>query len=133
MNTLGIAPLERGKCQVCQEYTATNHYAFAAPRGFGSMFDGMTLELHCCDACNKKRFQKWFSEMPVQTEWGEDYTYEDELYSFLESLPVSSQEQIFNDSMDAQDWIDLHLGELSAAKKKQYGFDDEMFDLEYEI
>lgn len=101
------------------------------------MFDGQNLRLWCCKQCVSRKLQEWFADVPRHSEYGESYKHERELFAFLDALPVNSQEKIFNGAdgftIDAQDWIDLHLGELSAKKKKQYGFDDELFDREYEV
>lgn len=133
MNTLGITPLKNGVCMVCQEKEATHKYFFPHYRGFGSAFDMMKLEFYCCDDCDRKRFAEWFNETPTKDKFGlEEYHREREMCSFFESLPVNSQERIWNDDMDSQDWIDLHLGELSDEKKKEYGFDDELFQ-DFEI
>lgn len=136
MNSLGITPLEDGVCHICQEAPASKEYVVRG-RGYGSSFDGIEIRWRCCPACDRKRYEEWVGETPQSTPWGDTYAHERALFAFLESLPVNSQEQIFNGSdgykIDAQDWIDLHLGELSAKKKKQYGFDDELFDREYEV
>lgn len=137
MNTLGIVPLDDRVCMICQSKPATQEYLFDRRHGFGSLFDGMDIHLKCCDDCDRKRFELWFSEPPQLTDYGEYYPHESKLSRFIERLPVNSQEKIYNGAdgfkMDAQDWIDLHLGELSDEKKKEYGFDDELFDMEYEV
>jgi len=138
VNTLNITPLQDGICYCCQDKQATHHYRFAQPRGFGSAFDMLNVEFHCCDECNRKRFEKWFSEVPQITDgYIEHYIHEQELCKFVESLPVNVQERVYNASdlrgIDAQDWIDIRLGELSPELKEKYGLDDELFDTEYEI
>lgn len=136
MNSLGVTPLQEGVCQICQEAAATSEYIVSG-RGYGSLFDGMTFRWRCCPACNRKRFSTWVAEKPKETQCGASYIFERAMFAFLDGLPVNSQEQIFNGAdgcqIDAQDWIDLHLGELSAKKKKQYGFDDDLFGREYEV
>jgi hypothetical protein len=50
---------------------------------------------------------------------------------------MNAQERIYNagdpNGIDAQDWIDIQLGEISPALAEKYGLDDELFDHEYEI
>lgn len=139
MNTLGITPLPDDVCMICQQRPATKAYTFDRPRGHGSCFDGETGVLLCCRQCDDAKFAKWFYERPTKSEWGEHYRFELELFEFLEALPVNSQERFWNHAtpggcqMDSQDWIDLHLGELSEEKRKEFGFDDELFDTEYEV
>jgi len=140
MNTLNMAPIPDGICYCCQDKPATHHYKFAKPRGWGSAFDMLNVEFHCCDDCDRKRFAKWFNELPRKSadEYrGEVYTYEHELVKFVESLPVNARERIYNAGdpfgIDAQDWIDITLGEMSKEQREKYGLDDELFDTAYEI
>ena len=137
MNSLGMTPLPDGVCYICQSKPATNTYTFAEPRGYGSAFDIILgdTKLCCCDDCDRKRFAKWFSEKPKVEDLVETYTYEGEMARFFDTLPVNAQEKIYNHSgdMDSQDWIDMHLGELSPEQAKKYGLDDELFSMEFEV
>lgn len=137
MNSLQITPLQDGLCHVCQTRAATHIYTFPQVRGFGSAFDGLTITFGCCEKCNREKYKTWFSEVPTVIDDYETYRHETALYNFLESLPVNSQEKIFNAgcdyAIDAQDWIDMHLGEMTDEQKTKYGLDDELFDYEFEV
>lgn len=138
MNTLQMTPIADGTCYVCQDKPATHTYKFKTPRGFGSLFDLLDVTFCCCDECNRKRFEKWFSEQPkTDKDYFESYIYESEMYRYFESLPMNAQEKIFNQGeqypIDAQDWIDMQLGEMTSEQKEKYGLDDELFDTEFEI
>lgn len=138
MNTLNMTPLPEGICYCCQDKPATHTYTFEEVRGFGSAFDMLDVKFCCCDECNKKRFAKWFHNQPKYiSDYVLDYAYENELCKFIESLPMNVQERIYNagdpNGIDAQDWIDIQLGEISPALAEKYGLDDELFDHEYEI
>ena len=119
MNSKGITVLDGEICMICQKENATHTYGFSH-RGYGSDFDGENIEFKCCDRCNRKEFPVWFNE-ESHSVFPEEYKYEDELYKFLNSLPVNSKEKIFNDWMDSQDWIDWQLDELSDDKRHKYG------------
>ena len=60
----------------------------------------------------------------------DEYKYEDEMFAYIRSLPLQSQELVYNrldrglfsrGGHDPQDWIDYYLNELSPEKcKKNY-------------
>ena len=137
MNSLQIAPLKDGICHVCQSKPATHTYTFPQARGFGSAFDSTAITFCCCEQCNKTKYKLWFEEMPTVVDNYETYKHETALYQFLENLPVNSQEKIFNTgsdcAIDAQDWIDMHLGEMTPEQREKYGLNDAFFDYEFEV
>ena len=138
MNTLNMVPIPDGICLCCQDKPATHTYKFEKPRGFGSAFDMLDFEFCCCDDCNRKRFAKWFGDAyRMLDEYTKDYAYEAELCKFIEALPMNAREKVYNAGdpygIDAQDWIDIQLGEISPELAEKYGLDDELFDHEYEI
>jgi hypothetical protein len=60
-------------------------------------------------------------------DWCEDYKYENNIYDFIETLPLEGKELFQNTCssdgyhMKAQDYIDMKLGILPDQKYKEYG------------
>ena len=137
MNTMQITPLKDGICYVCQTNPATHVYSFPQKRGFGSAFEGLDIKFCCCDECNRRRYDTWFNDPPIVDDIMETYKNETALCRLIESLPANAQEKIYNACddapIDAQDWIDMRLGEMTDEQKAKYGLDDELFATEYEI
>lgn len=122
MNSKGIKPLVEDVCLVCQKEKPIHIYSIFC-RGYGSIFDSDRIEFKCCDKCDKPEYRDWFNEEPEENGFCEVYTYEDNIMSLFESLPLNSQERIFNTTdwvMEPQDWLDYKLGELPHEKCKEY-------------
>lgn len=123
MNSKGIKALEEDVCLVCQKEKPTHVYSIFG-RGYGSCFDNDRIEFKCCDKCDKPEFRYWFNEESEDNEFCEVYTYEENIMDLFKSLPLNSQERVFNTSdwiMEPQDWIDYKLNELSHEMCKEYG------------
>lgn len=114
MNSKGIKPLSQDVCMCCLKNKATHKY-YISGRGYGSGFDNDNTHWQCCDYCHKDEYDLWANEVPNNDEedcYFENYTYEDNIYNLINSLPLESRELFYNtfssDSyLDAQDWIDL--------------------------
>ena len=107
---------------------STLHKITIPSMGYGSGFDGWSTEVHLCDDCIKETNQEWWKLKEIsEYEYHESYEYEDEIFAFIETLPVEGRELFFNRystdnyRMDSQDWIDYELGLLSHEKCKEYG------------
>lgn len=126
MNSKNIVALtDTCLCMKCLKKKATHVYQIQN-RGYGSIFDGTYTKFQVCDDCDIEDFQKWVDEKPIWNNGYEVYKYENDIIEFIDSLPLESQELFYNrfDSdgyMDAQDWIDYELGELSEEKCADYG------------
>ena len=126
MNSKGIVALENtGLCMKCLKKHATHVYQIQG-RGYGSIFDSTYIKFQVCDDCDNEDFQKWVDEEPVWNDYCEVYEYENNIKEFIDSLPLESQELFYNrfnseGFMEAQDWIDYELGELSEVKCEDYG------------
>ena len=122
--------------------------------GYGSNFDNLSTKLQLCDECfnesqkdrliwnmetvyGQMHFDRYTSKSSVPSDRIIDeyidvkYKYDDEMYSYINDLPLQSKELVWNRfaygacasyNMDAQDWIDYELGILSHDKCKEYGF-----------
>ena len=89
-------------------------------RGYGSIYDGLTLIVNLCDDCKPKNFDLWINEKPKYEDYTEVYSYEYELYDFLKSLDIEEQEKIFNSNalgnsfiLPKDKWIKWQLGEIN--------------------
>lgn len=126
MNSKGIVALtDECVCMKCLKKKATHIYQIQN-RGYGSIFDSTYTKFQVCDDCDSEDFQKWVDEEPIWDDEYEVYKYEDNIKEFIDSLPLESQELFYNrfdrdEYMDAQDWIDYALGELSDEKCEEYG------------
>lgn len=116
----------KGICMKCLKNKATHTY-YIAYRGFGSIYDSRDTKFQCCNECNSLEFGSWFNELPTTKDFFEVYEYEDNISKLIDELPLESQELFYNSfekngcQMDAQDWIDYQLEELSHEKCKEYG------------
>lgn len=129
MNSKGIVALTDGSvCMKCLSKKATHTYTICG-RGYGSIFDGTDTHLQLCDDCHKDEYVTWFNEDCTYEDYYEEYTYEDNIIKLINSLPLEAQE-LFNNTfahgwnsmfMEAQDWIDYKLSELTHDKCKEYG------------
>jgi len=98
--------------------------------GWGSRFDNWSTEIHLCNECIKETNPEWWKleEVVGEDDWGGSwYKYEDDIFSFVNSLPLEGQElfwnrySTYNYCMEAQDWIDYKLDILPHEKCKEYG------------
>ena len=120
MNSKNIVALEdKTLCMVCLKEKATHKYEISC-RGYGSLFDEDNTHWQCCDNCHKDEYDIWANELPTYDGYCEEYEYEDKISEFIHNLPLQSQELFFNTFnsneqyfIDAQDWIDYQLDELS--------------------
>lgn len=95
--------------------------------GYGSGFDGWSTKIHLCDDCIEGTQEWWKLKEINEYDFHESYQYEDEIFAFVNKLPIEGMELFWNrystDSytMDSQDWIDYELGLLSHEKCRTYG------------
>ena len=98
--------------------------------GWGSGFDNWSTRIHLCENCIKETNAEWWKLEVVSGEFdwsGSWYKYEDDIFNFINTLPLEGQELFWNrystDSyqMDGQDWIDYQLDLLPHEKCKDYG------------
>lgn len=100
--------------------------------GYGSRFDGLSTQIQLCDECYQLTNPDWWEleQIPIK-ELGNDfyeYKYENEMFEFIEQLPIASQELFFNhfasgagaEYMEAQNWINGELGILTDEKCEEY-------------
>lgn len=106
-----------------------NKYTIAY-RGYGSIFDSFNSLLQLCDDCNHEDIKLWFDESPEMTdECWEQYKYEDNIWDFVQALPLQGRELFENQCadgagcrpMDSQDWIDIELNIAPDSLYKEYG------------
>ena len=99
--------------------------------GWGSRFDNWSTEIHLCNECIKETNPEWWKleEVVGENDWrGSWYKYEDDIFSFVNSLPLEGQELFWNryakgcnsHYMLPQDWIDYELDILPHEKCKEY-------------
>ena len=99
--------------------------------GYGSQFDNWSTNIQLCHECLKKTNLKWW-ELEIENfgedDWCEKYKYENEIFDYIDTLPIEGQELFWNRCsdgnyypMDAQDWIDYKLNLLPHEKCKEYG------------
>lgn len=107
------------------------HKIYIPEMGWGSGFDCRSTRINLCEDCYKQTNSKWWELEEVIDEddgvyWGSWYKYEDEIFDFVDALPIEGRELFYNRyASDAlltpQDWIDYKLGILSHDKCKEYG------------
>lgn len=130
-----IKPIENNEhlCWKClQEYNNIHKFVFG-DLGYGSRFDSFGSQIQLCDKCFEESNPKiWdFEEVDTENICGGHYKYENEIWEYINNLPIESQE-LFNNvycfgsgtgwNMESQDWIDYKLGILSHDKCKEYGY-----------
>ena len=116
-------------CFKClKDFDSSLHKIQIPSMGYGSQFDGWSTKIHLCDSCIKETNQEWWKLKEIsEYENHESYEYEDEIFAFIETLPVEGRELFFNRyssdnyRMEPQDWIDYELDLLSHEKCKEYG------------
>lgn len=115
-------------CMKCLgEFEKLNRYSIYG-RGYGSSFDNVSTTLQVCNDCDLPELQDWFDEQLEMDDYCENYTYEDKIKEFVDSLPLEGNELFYNTfhsssgwSMDAQDWIDIKLGIAPDELYEEYG------------
>lgn len=138
LNTKGIKAIKNTEClcwKCLKEHSKDNIHVIHIPSsGYGSQFDNMSTQIQLCDNCYAETNPEWwkFETVPFTDDgMGELFRYDKEISQFIEALPLEGQYMVMNEfaygacagySMDAQDWIDFELGELSHEKCKEYGF-----------
>lgn len=101
--------------------------------GYGGMFDSFSSKIQLCKTCKKRTKEEWWNLNRLQCIKGEDvlyemYEHEEEISSFINTLPMCSQELFYNtcsseqSKMNPQDWIDFTIGIMSDEKLEEYGF-----------
>lgn len=107
------------------------HKIIIPEMGWGSGFDMWSTRINLCKDCASVYTDpRWWQLEEVESEsdiGGIWYKYEDEIFDFVGTLPMESQELFWNrystDSytMESQDWIDYELDLLPHEKCKEYG------------
>ena len=126
-NIVAICKEKQDLCMVCLKEKATHKYKISC-RGYGSSFDNENTHWQCCDNCHKDEYDVWANELPFVDVYCKKYEHEDKILEFIHNLPLQSQELFFNTFnsnkqyfIDAQDWLDYELDELSHKKCNEYG------------
>lgn len=98
---------------------------------WGSRFDNWSTQIQLCNECFEKTNLKWWEleEVFDDSQFGGSwYKYEDEIFNYVNTLPIEGQELFYNRysygygyCMEPQDWIDYKLDLLSHDKCKEYG------------
>jgi len=97
--------------------------------GYGGGFDGWKTKIQLCQDCYNKTSSKWWELNIIRDECCEEYEYENEIFDYINSLPLGGQELVynrfasgfhFNNQMEPQDWIDYKLNILPHEKCKKY-------------
>lgn len=118
--------------QCLKEFTEKDLHKIIIPEmGWGSSFDGWLTRINLCKTCaNVHTDPRWWQLEEVEGKSdiaGSWYKYEDEIFDFVSTLSIESQELFWNHystdsyTMNSQDWIDYQLGFLSHEKCKEYG------------
>lgn len=117
-------------CFKClKEKDSTSIYTIGY-RGYGSGFDNFNTVLQLCDKCDCKDMKMWVDETPdLEEGYCENYKYEDDIFKFVEQLPIQGRELFENQCaggacscpMDSQEWIDVELGIAPDSVYKKYG------------
>lgn len=118
MNSKNIVPrTERILCDKCLAKESSITYKVKG-RGYGSNFDTLDFDVQLCADCDRPEYEEWFNEKPELTgEYAEEeYKHDRDILDLVDSIPIESQECMFNNFMDSQDWIDLQLAEFDIDK-----------------
>ena len=98
--------------------------------GYGSFFDNFGTSLQLCNDCYEKSKSIWTFNTIKDKDNYTIYANEKEIEDYIYSLPIETQELVFNtnawgafadDMMEPQDWIDYKIGILSHEKCCNYG------------
>ena len=96
--------------------------------GYGSGFDGWGTKIQLCQNCYEKTDSEWWELEIKKTGYMEEYEFENEIFSFINAMPLSGRELFYNRFahgwvsqyiVKPQDWIDHKLGSLSYIKCKK--------------
>lgn len=135
MNSKNIVALENEDkyCWKCLKQLNRNdiHRIKIPASGYGSNFDNFSTELQLCDSCYKETNPEWwkFESLPFCESGGELFKYDNEIYEYLNNLPLQGQELVWSryaygaftaGYMEAQDWIDYELDELTHKDCQKY-------------
>lgn len=94
-----IRPIKYSKkiCFKCLKKKENIHTYSISYRGYGSGFDNVNTMLQLCDDCNHEELDIWFNEEPelIYSCW-EDYKYEDNIFEFINNLPIQGREMFEN-------------------------------------
>ncbi len=106
-------------CFKCLKKDVNIHNIKINEMGYGGGFDSWSTEIHLCNDCYNLTNSEWwkFETMPLEEEgiWSDyfKYKYEDEIFEFVENMPIEGKELFWNRyatgdtyCMDSQDWID---------------------------
>lgn len=148
MNSKNIIPIKHKNCtcmKCLKEFKQKELVIIDIPElGYGSAFDGTTTKLILCEQCYEKSnpiiwnkevtehfASEYFNDIPDKDYvYTQEYFYENEILTYINNLPIQSQELIWNTfatgwnsdyKMKAQDWIDYELNELDYKNCKKYG------------
>ena len=143
-NGMSISDIKKGKKIIAREYKENLCFSCLKEcedikeyklglRGYGSTYDGTTSKLQLCSSCREgidKGLDKIFNEVPAESEYLEDYNYEEILRSYIDTLPLEGQE-LFDNTLtqgwtsyriDAQDWLDIETKIATDSVYKKNGF-----------
>lgn len=136
MNSKNIKAIKNtdNLCYKCLKKKDNIHQIDIGSRGYGSYFDNFGTSLYLCDSCYNESTQEapiWNMQALNENDiYDDSYLYDNEMYSYIDNLPLESRELVFNRnaygslvdcSMKPQDYIDYELDELPHKKCKQYG------------
>lgn len=151
MNSKHILPIKNKNCtcmNCLKEFNENElHIIKINELGYGSAFDGLNTQIILCNNCFEKSNQNYSDiwTLNVKKQWAsectyykdvkkdfiinEEYEHESEILIYINSLPIQSQELIWNTfatgyladyKMKPQDWIDYELNELPFEKCQEY-------------
>lgn len=129
MENIGYIKYSEKICFKClKEKENINTYSIGY-RGYGSGFDNFNSTIQLCDECNCNDLEKWCNENPETEDYYEEYKYEDNIFEFIETLPIQGKELFKNQCSngacayhtESQDWIDIKLGIAPDEVYKKYG------------
>lgn len=135
MNSKNIIPIPRDKvtctCFKCLKETINLNRIDIPEMGYGGGFDGFGTTLYLCNDCYEASGSElWSMEEKQLGEYFSEYVHDDEMWEYINNLPLQSQELVCNTlptgfnadyTMEPQDWIDYELDELPYEKCKEYG------------
>ncbi|MGL5711101.1 MAG: hypothetical protein ACRCW9_09725 [Cetobacterium sp.] len=119
-------PFNPNQCICCGKQLYKEEFYELKRRGYGSIFDSLKTKFKICKTCKPKDLELWLNEVPEQKGYSEDYKLEDELYDFIETLPVQGQELFYNKNsneyrLSPTEWILFEKGILSHDSCKDLG------------
>lgn len=135
MNSKDIVAIKdtENLCYKCLKKKNKVHKINIGSRGYGSYFDNFSTSLQLCDDCYIESIKDkpiWNMEsLDDKNMYDDSYLYDNEMSSYLHSLPLESRELVFNRNaygacagfrMKPQDYIDYELNELPHKICKHY-------------